>query len=175
MLTHWNKILSTDCKVVKIKDQIIYPIFRVGSTSIFKAAGEVYTNQEIKELNNMLVLIRNPEERFVSGLNEYCLQNNLDINTARNMVDKGKLIDRHFAPQYVWLLHLSKFYNGPITLLPFEHIKKITDIHMRKTVKSRIQVKPLKKFVNVDHELMTKIGQTLMLEPLVRRYKDVLS
>tara|TARA_A100001015_G_scaffold312668_1_gene418294 strand:- start:677 stop:1204 length:528 start_codon:yes stop_codon:yes gene_type:complete len=175
MLTHWNKILTADCKVVKVKDKLVYPIFRVGSTSIIDSASEIYTNNEISGLDNILVLLRNPEDRFVSGLNEYCLQNKLDIHTALQMVDAGELMDRHFAPQYIWLLHLSKYHDGSVTLLPFDHIKKLTDLHKRDTVLSRIQVKPLERFVEVDRKLMSVVGQTVMLKPLVKRYKDVLS
>ena len=175
MLTHWNKILSTDCMVVKVNDKFVYPIFRVGSTSIIDSASEFYTNHEIGKLEKILVLLRNPEERFVSGLNEYCLQNKLDVHSALQMADKGELIDRHFAPQYIWLLHLSKFYRGAVVLLPFEHITKLTHLHKRSFVPSRIQVKPLERFVDMDRELMNMVGQTVMLRQLVKGYKDVLS
>jgi len=175
MLIHWNKILNTDCKVVRIKDQLVYPIFRVGSTSLVHSASEIYTNHEINGLKNIIILLRSPEERFVSGLNEYCQQNKIDVDTAWRMAGRGELIDRHFAPQYMWLLHLSKYHDGSITLLPFGYIKNLTNMHMRRTVESRTQVTPLEKFVEVDRQLMTLVGQTMMLKPLVKRYKDVLS
>ena len=175
MLTHWNKLLTTDCTVVKIKEAMVYPIFRVGSTSIMASANEVYTNNDINGIDNILVLLRDPAERFVSGLNEYCLQNKLEIHTALQMVDKGELMDRHFAPQYIWLLHLSRFHSGSVTLLPFEHIKKLTNLHRRDTIPSRIQIRPLEKFVEIDRELVTMVGQTLKLETLVKRFKHVLS
>lgn len=175
MLTHWNKILTTDCKVVKVKDKIVYPIFRVGSTSLLHSANEAYVNEEIANCENIMILLREPGERFVSGLNEFCLQNKLDVNNAWQKVKEGKLIDRHFAPQYIWLLHLSKFYNGKVTLMPFDHIKNITHKHMRKKVKSRIHVDPLKEFIEVDQLLLDLTGQTLQLRPLIKRFKNVLS
>jgi hypothetical protein len=169
MLTHWNKLLTTKCTVVKVKGKLVYPIFRVGSTSIISSASEVYTDHEIGNLENII------EERFISGLNEYCLQNKLDVHTALQMADRGELVDRHFAPQYIWLLHLSRFYNGSVTLLPFEHIKKLTDLHKRDTIPARIQISPLEKFVEIDRDLMTMVGQTSKLETLVKRFKHVLS
>ncbi len=175
MLTHWNKLLTADCKVVKVKDKFVYPIFRVGSTSILHSANETYVNEEIAKCDNILILLRDPGERFVSGLNEFCLQNKLDVNDTWQTVKQGKLIDRHFAPQYIWLLHLSKFYNGKVTLMSFDHIKNITQTHKRKKVKPRIHVNPLQKFVEIDKLLINLTGQTLQLRPLIKRFKNVLS
>ena len=176
MTTSWIKLLNTDCEVVVIGRHTVYPIFRNGSSSLREAADITYINDQIKDCEHIEVLLRDPAIRFVSGINEYCRQNDLDVRQTWSMVEQDKVNDRHFCPQFVWLLHLSKFYRGKVTLLPFKDIKKITDIKRAELAwMKKIQVDPIKKFVDIDYELMTLLGQTVELEHIIRKYKNVLS
>ena len=175
MLKHWDNLLNTDCIVVRVGTHTVYPIYRSGSTSLELSADKVYTNEQIKECDHIEVLIRDPHERFVSGINEYSRLNNVDVNQTWTLVKQGKLADRHFVPQYIWLLHLSKYYKGTVTLRPFEYIKNITDLHAKLDPKEKILVNPIENFVKVDRELMKIINQTVELKYLIRKYKDALS
>ena len=175
MLSGWNKLLNTDCVVLDIGDHVIYPIFRVGSSSLMAAADKKYTNQQIAKCKHIDILIRDPGDRFVSGLNEYCRQNNLDVKETWKLVEQGRLVDRHFAPQYMWLLHLYKFYKGTVTLKPFKHIKKITNRHEHNNKIKEVYVPLLKKFVEVDYELMEHYNKMIELGELVKGLKHVLS
>jgi len=175
MLKHWDKLLNTDCLVVRIGEHTVYPIYRTGSTSLELAADKVYINESIAECDQIKVLIRNPGDRFVSGINEYSRLNCLEVSETLSLVDQGKLMDRHFAPQYMWLFHLSKYFKGNITLLPFEYIKEITGIHAKKDNAGKIPVKLLKSFVDIDTELVKLIGKTFKIDDLIKRYKSVLS
>ncbi len=71
MLTHWNKLLNTDCVVVAVGPHTIYPIFRVGQSTLMSVCDRKYVNKEIDYCNHVEIMIREPEERFVSGVNEY--------------------------------------------------------------------------------------------------------
>ena len=116
-----TSILSGDCIVCKIGSRAVYPIFRVGSMSLKAEASKTYTNEKIK-FANIDVLIRDPGDRFVSGVNEYARQINADVESTWQQIYDGKIIDKHFAPQYVWLMHLQKFHTGTVTLLSLIHI-----------------------------------------------------
>ena len=175
MLTQWNKLLNTDCTVVDIGPHTVYPIFRVGSTSLMIAANKTYVNSHIAKCKHIDVIIRDPSDRFVSGINEYCRQNNLNVEETWKLVDQNRLIDRHFAPQYMWLLHLYKFYKGAVTLKPFSHIKKITNMHKKKDKGKKVSVAPLKSFVEVDYQLMDHYNETIQLGELIKRYRHALS
>tara|TARA_B100000519_G_scaffold200359_1_gene213334 strand:+ start:1832 stop:2359 length:528 start_codon:yes stop_codon:yes gene_type:complete len=170
MLTHWNKLINTDCVVVGIGDQKIYPIFRNGSSSLINSANKKYVNNKIKKLDNIIILLRDPEYRFVSGLNEYCRQNKLDIEWAWQEAHDNRLVDRHFAPQWIWLFHLYKYYKGSVTLKPFASIKKYCQVQKHRT-KTRKYVSLLKHFVEIDYALMEHLNETISLETLVRKYK----
>jgi len=69
MLTHWNKLLTTACTVIDIGVNTIYPIFKNGSSSLMAVADKTYVNKQIANCNNIIILLRDPEERFVSGIN----------------------------------------------------------------------------------------------------------
>jgi len=174
MITHWNKLLNTDCTVMDIGTHTVYPIFRVGFTSLSTVCERKYVNEQIAKCQHIDIMIRNPGDRFVSGINEYCRQNNLDVEETWKLVEQGKLVDRHFAPQYLWLLHLYKFYKGAVTILPFNHIKKITSVHKRKGYR-REPVTLLKSFVEIDYALTEHYYETFELGELIKRYRNVLS
>ena len=174
MLTHWNKLLNTDCTVVDIGPHTVYPIFRVGFTTLSSVCERKYVNKQIAECKHIDVMIRDPGDRFVSGINEYSRQNNLDVEETWKLVEQDKLVDRHFAPQYMWLLHLYKFYKGTVTILPFDHIKQITSVHERKDDINK-PVPLLKSFLNVDYAIVEHYNETFELGKLIERYRNVLS
>ena len=175
MLTQWNKLLNTDCTVVDIGPHTVYPIFRVGHTSLMASANNTYTNKQIAECKHIDILIRDPGERFVSGLNQYSRDNNLEVEETWDLVEQGRLVDRHFAPQYMWLLHLYKFYKGAVTLKPFSHIKKITNMHEKKDKRKKVSVALLKTFVEVDYKLMEHYNETTQLGDLIKEHRHALS
>ena len=152
----------------------VYPIFRVGFTSLSTVCERKYVNEQIAKCQHIDIMIRNPGDRFVSGINEYSRQNNLDVEETWKLVEQGKLVDRHFAPQYMWLLHLYKFYKGTVTILPFDHIKQITSVHERKGHINE-PVPLLKSFLNVDHAIIEHYNETFELGKLIERYRNVLS
>ena len=176
MLKHWSRLLTRDCIVVKVGNYIVYPIHRVGFTSLMYDADMTYTNTEISNLTHINVLIRDPESRFVSGVNEYCRQNNLNIHEVYEKIKEDKLVNSHFIPQYVWLLNLYRFYKGEVTIRPFRFIANITDVHKRKD-ESIIKVEPLKRFTEVDAKIIknTTVQKRFLLKDIIMDYKNVLS
>jgi len=175
MLRHWKKLLACDCSVVQMKQNFIYPIMRVGSSSLRHSADRFIHNQEISRCDHINVLIRDPADRFISGLNEYCESNDLSVDDAWHLVERGSLIDRHFAPQYIWLLHLYKFYKGIITIKPFASLNEFTNVHKKKNTKAKTPVPLIKNFVEIDNEIMSYLNQTVELGDIIRRHKNVLS
>ena len=175
MLTHWNKLLNTDCLVLGVGDKNVYPIFRNGYTTLMNVYDTQYINEDISKCGHIDVLIRDPEERFESGVNEYCFQNKVEFDEAFKLIQQGKLYDRHFTPQYIWLFHLSKFYKGEVTLRPFNYIKEITDVHRNSVHYEKKDVPAIAEFVDVDKHLMQHLNESTALIDIVKRYKNVLS
>ena len=174
MLKAWNKLLNTDCIVVGIGPHTVYPIFRVAQSTLMAVCDRKYINKEIEDCNHIEIMIREPEARFVSGVNEYCRQNKLDVESTWEKINQGHLHDRHFTPQYLWLLHLYKWYKGFVTIRPFTHIKNITDVHKHPSG-SITQVPICESFVAVDRHLTKYYNQTVNIGYLIKRYRHALS
>ncbi len=174
MLKHWNKLLNTDCAVIGIGERLVYPIYVSGSTSLRYASDRSYTNEQINALDHIDVIIRNPDERFVSGINVYSIQNNITVPEVHRLVKEDGLVDRHFCPQYVWLCHLYRFFKGTVTLRPLDAIGDYCGNHNHRN-RSKIMVDTIAEFVDVDHRLMEQRGHTQKLRDLIERYRDVLS
>ena len=178
MLTHWNKLFPRNCTVVKVNNYTVYPIQRVGSTSLMNDADVTYNDAEISNLKHIDVLIRDPGARFVSGVNEYCRQNKLNVHSVYRKIKNGEIVDTHFVPQYVWLLNLYRCFRGEITIRPFNFIANITDLHARETKHGTlIQIEPLKKFTEVDAEIIknSTVQRRYFIEDIIKDYKHVLS
>ena len=175
MLKHWNDLLTTDCIVIDVGPHTIYPIFKNGSTSLMAVADKTYVNKQIANCNNIIILLKDPEERFVSGINKYCKLNNFKQYIDTLPKDYNKIINRHFAPQWLWLFHLYKFYRGEVILKPFKTINDYCKIHI-KGDKKKTDVALIKQFVDVDYELIENyLNKPILLEKLIRKYKNVLS
>jgi len=148
---------------------------RNGSTSLRSVVGRKYTNDEIHKCKDIVVFLRKPADRFVSGLNEYCRQNNVDLTQTWKLVEQGKFIDRHFSPQWIWLLHLSKFHKGKVSLKSVKDLITYCKVHLHQSKNNDTDVTLLDDFVQADQELMKYVGQTIDLETLVKKCKNVLS
>lgn len=175
MLKHWNNLLNTDCKVYTLGENFVYPIMRNGSNSLRAVVGHEYTNNEINKCKNILVFLRDPADRFISGLNEYCRQNGTELRQSYNLIKQGKLMDRHFSPQWIWLLHLNKYYKGMVSLISFKDIGSYCNEHLHKSKSKITDIEPISSFVQADQELMKHIGQTINIQLLTRRCKNALS
>jgi len=175
MLNHWASLLNTDCVVARIGTHLVYPIFKVGSTSLMSAADKILVNEEIGQCRHIEILLRDPGVRFVSGINQYSRLNIMYVSEVWQLARSGKLVDRHFAPQFVWLLHLYRYFKGTVMIRPFEYIKKITDIHLSKKKCIDQPVPELTTFVDIDYRLMDSINKKVSLKKIIEENRDALS
>ncbi len=173
-LSHWNKLINTDCKVYKIGKHYIYPIFKNGSSSLNKIEKQVFFNEDIARCEDIHVLIRDPAIRFVSGVNEYTKQHNLDITEVMAEINDGKLMNRHFSPQWIWLLHLRKFYNGRVILRDFSNIKDYSNVRTKKE-DIKITVDVPAEFVTADSHLKKHFDKPISLDVIIKECKNALS
>jgi len=132
------------CKVVEVPlyNQWIYLIQKNGSSSLRIQQSRdnlvVFTNNEISALDYVDVYIRNPRARYVSGINTYLqhLQrddSNLDYDTCLWFATRYSFLNRHYLPQFLWLVNLSRFISPDckIRLRKFSDFSKITKRNSR--------------------------------------------
>ena len=198
MLTHWTNLIKTDCKVVRIGEDYIYPIFKCGSTTLFVNADHILVNEELQNLPIIKVILRDPEERFIAGVNKYCDDNNVAIDNVVKQIKKDRVADEHFVPQWVWLFHLYRFYKGNVSILPMsqldtyikqKHNKNLKNFpkewkeavgkrvgHARNMNEIKKPVPIINEFVSNDKEIIKNfMNKEIDLKTIIKDYRHVLS
>ena len=179
MLKHWQELFNTDCKVVKVKNRYVYPIFKCGSSSFFKETKQVIKNARIEKLKTITILIREPKERFMSGVVTYAdLVKRLPKDIIKE-IKANELCNRHFAPQFIWLLQLHMYYKGEVEIRPYTEIKKYTNEKLFGAGwnATKVKITPLKNYIAVDQKLIKKyMNKKVMLPKIIKELiDDVLS
>ena len=192
MFKNLTDVLTADCEVVKFNDeQFFYPIFKNGRSSLTTYADKhnlsLLKNKEISNLKKITVFLRSPEERFVSGVYTFFyLTNNqsIDDNTLKK-IESFDIIDRHFIPQYLWLLHLHKYFNG---IVEFKSVLELLRLipnrdgpwtdnltpwrAITQTDKDKILSIKHKKYIEVDNKIIKKyMNRSVELEKLIKEFK----
>lgn len=99
-------------------NKFVYPIFKCGKTTIESVANDrgfkKVINEQIKKLTEIDVFIRNPRERYISGVKSYIYwlrQDNpdIDLSTVIYYLKQGIILDRHFLPQVSWIINLARY------------------------------------------------------------------
>ena len=173
ILQDWNKLLNTECVVIRIGDEIIYPIFKNASTNLLKVRDETFVNEQIQQFDSLTVFLRDPVERFTSAVNKYCQINKLDVMDTMDKIRGGHLVDRHFVPQWVWLLYLYKYYKKQVKLKPMSAVSAVCSITNKK--RNSVPVIAPQRFIEADQKIMKHMNTVIDLEFLVKEYKVVLS
>lgn len=188
------------CEVVEmpLHDQWVYLIQKNGNSSLrFQQTRDnlaVFTNNQIRALDYVDVYIRNPQDRYVSGVNTYLqhLQRDypeLDLSTAFWFAKRYKFLNTHYLPQFHWLANLARYLrsDAKIRIRNFKDFSNVTDINRRALV-----IPPTQDFVNklmkdnhnielwlyLDQILLELAGQEFtwseLLEYYQRNHKNII-
>lgn len=123
MLSRIDEIIFPNrCEVIEFTDpqRFVYPIFKNGTSALMMCPIESdpkkLLNKQIERCNSIDVILRNPNDRFISGVNTYVynlLRDNpkLDKSTIMYFVENYLFLNRHYAPQIAWLVNLNKYTN----------------------------------------------------------------
>ena len=190
MFKQWIKI-TADCEVIKFSKELnIYTIFKNGRSSLTIHAKNnslpVIKNKEILALSDITTYVRDPVERFVSGVHTFFYFNQLKINNEiLKKIDNFEIVDRHFIPQSAWLLHLYRFYRGNIILKDVKEVYNLVPLRegpwsnnpmpwTQLTEQQQDQIKTLnyKKFTDIDYYILDKyINKEVLLSEIIREIK----
>jgi hypothetical protein len=189
MFKNWSNIFTTDCSVIELSNgEYVYPIFKNGRSSLKRYALEnnltLLKNNEVSALKEVTVFLREPTERFVSGVHTVIeFKDIADIPTFLKDVEHFNFYNRHFVPQICWLFHLLKYFKGNVKLLPVKElynyipnrnapaIKKLSEER-----KQQILSINYKQYVEADEQLLYRyLGRTVKLKKIIEEFKYVLS
>ena len=148
MLTEIDSILFSDnCEVVEIPlhNQWVYLIQKNGTSSLQNLQEKynlnLFVNQQIQQLDFVDVYVRDAQDRYVSGVNTYLQylkrdHPELDQSTAFWFAKQYKFLNRHYTPQFHWLLNLSRYLapNTKIRIRDFKNFNRIVEDNDRADV-----------------------------------------
>jgi len=196
MLSHLDRSLFPDrCEVIEIipAQRYVYAIFKNGHSSLssYQIANNprVLVNQQIKKIKSVDVIIRNPYDRLISGINTYIQHTikenpSLDLATVEWFAQNYLYLDRHYCPQFFWLLNLSRYTNVDtiLNLLPISAISEITGRNDKpigvadisnELVKKLSQIKNNEMYQRIDTVIFELIGQSMTFNEILQKIKIV--
>lgn len=192
MFKNLTDILTTDCEVIKFnKEEFFYPIYKNGSTSLRIYAETqnlpLLKNKEISNLKKITVFLRSPKERFVSGVYTFFYLTNTQFVDEKILkkIENFKIINRHFVPQYLWLLHLQKYFKGIIEFKSVKELYKLipnrdgpwtnnSNLWREITPKDKDKILSIdyEKYVEVDEKIIKKyMNRSVELKTLIKEFK----
>jgi len=123
-------IFPDDCLILKLQDYYIYPIFKNGSSSLNQSGYTVVSPDEYADIPEITVFVRDPFERYLSGVNTFVQHNPAyHQETLVHIISKNLFLDRHFCLQFHWLVNLQRFTQAPIKLKPMSELNHVIDVH----------------------------------------------
>ncbi len=192
MFKNLKNILTADCKVIKFNDnQFFYPIYKNGFSSLYSYAQNnnltILKNKEICNIKKITVFLRSPKVRFVSGVYTFFYYTNnqsIDESTLKK-IENFAVINRHFIPQYLWLLHLHKYFKGMIEIKSVKELYHLIPNRngpwtnnpkpwrmMTETQKNKILSINYKKYTEVDEKIIQKyMNKSIQLEKIIKEFK----
>jgi len=128
-----TQLFPDECIVLDTGYELVYPIFKNGSSSLSKTYRPVRSDV-ITNAKCITVYVREPLDRFYSGVNTY-LKNNpiLDSNTVIELINRHLFLDRHFCPQFYWLVNLRRFTSAEYKILDMSQLSNTTTLHVNKS------------------------------------------
>ena len=188
-----TELFPDPCEVVEIPlhNQWVYLIQKNGNSSLrIQQEREnlaMFANDEIRALDHVDVYIRNPRDRYVSGVNTYLqhLQRDhpeLDSSTAFWFAKRYKFLNTHYLPQFHWLANLSGYLRSDTKM----RIRDFKDFYKITKVKSRAGVVPsledfatellkddhgIELWLYLDQILLDLAGQEMTWTELLSHYQ----
>jgi hypothetical protein len=195
MLSRLDDIIYPNrCEVIEIEasQRYIYPNFKNGSTSITEYAQaqklKVLFNEQIEKINDIDIILRNPLERLISGINTYVSNTKrdnpqLDVDTIIYFAETYLFLDRHYAPQFSWLVNLTRYAgkNTKLRLYGMESLKEFTplSINPNKTMMLSPEIIDRLKsnthnemYLRIDNLLLSLVGQALTFNEILKYLKE---
>lgn len=180
MLSQLDNIIFPDrCEVLEVAPQrYVYPIYKNGYSSLSNSNFRVLATTELPFLDTVEIFVRDPVERFFSGLSTWIEHNNyLDKDTMLHMAGHYLFINRHYAPQFHWLVNLRRYTQARIKINPIEDLSTITNLHLNENknkVHYDIAYFPKVEFYMQLDKVLTEtfIGQTVEFPTIVQSIKE---
>ena len=196
MLSQLDCIIFPDrCEVLEIipSQRYVYPIFKNCSSSLRAAAKQnkwrTCLNEQINKIDSIDVILREPQDRFISGINTFIqqvLRDNpgLDQKTVQWFAQNYLHLNRHYCPQFLWLVNLARFLNTDTKLnfISMDDVHTITTVHRKhpgitkasaRFITEINEIKNNEMYHRIDTVLFRCIGNSMSFGQLLQHIKNV--
>lgn len=189
MLSHLDCIIFPDrCEVIEVtpSQRYVYPIFKNGQSSLMieakKNNWKICLNEQIKKINSIDIFLREPEERLASGISSFILTTlrdtpDLDQTTVQWFAENYLYLNRHYAPQFSWIINLARYTNPDCVLnfLSMDDMNTVTSLHKRpfRQLNLTTQLKNKEMYQRIDQVLFDCIGQSITFKELIKHIQTV--
>ena len=194
MLSQLDSIIYPDrCEVLELvpSQRYVYIIFKNGHSSLIasmEAKGlKMLFNEQIKRIESIDVVLRDPDTRMLSGINTYIqktLSENpgLDKKTVTWFAKNYLFLNRHYSTQFSWLLNLARYIKPEthLNFLSMADLSTMTDMNLKpigveeptQDLIDELQYIPnFEMFRRVDLALMSCVGKSLTFTQTVEQIK----
>lgn len=177
MLSRLDDIIYPNrCEVIEIEasQRYIYPIFKNASSSINEWASQqkykILFNEQIKRASIIDIVLRDPQKRFISGVNTFVqnlLKNNptLSKDTILYFVENYLFLNRHYAPQLAWLINLFRYTidTTKFRLVGMENVSEYTPLSIDPVEQQTLDQETITRLENnIHNQYYLKLEQALM-------------
>jgi hypothetical protein len=177
-------------RIVNLKGVSVYPIFKNGKSAIEHYADEHKCkwlfNEQCGRANPITVFLRRPKERFISGVHTYLeyekrKTSNIDEEELFDLIERKKITNEHFMPQFDWLERLQEYYNGIVILKTVEDLRNLIPNRESPRIPEmdrarRQRISDITYDLKKDHMLYNNyVGAHLPLKLLLGRINHALS
>ena len=186
MLSQVDNIIFPDrCDVLEIvpSQRYVYPIYKNGSSSLYESGFRLVGHDELPNIDIVDIYVRNPYDRFATGVNTFLQHNSsLDRATALYFINNYLFLNRHFCPQFHWLVNLQRFTNAKIKINPIDTLSDITALRSNQSqdplLDEALNTEKLHFYLSIDKVLTEDLlGKTvpfkLIVQTIRHRYPDV--
>jgi len=195
MLSRLDDIIYPNrCEVIEIEasQRYIYPIFKNGSGSITEYAKiqklKILINEQIRKLSDINVIIRNPQERFISGFNTYVYNtkqenSQLDLDTIIYFAETYLFLNRHYAPQFSWLINLTRYTSKTtkLYLSGMDRLKEFTPLNVKPKEIMLLSTEVIHRlnsnihnemYLRIDNLLLNLVGESMTFDEILKYLKE---
>lgn len=193
MLSRIDEIIYPNrCEVYEVPDtqRFVYPIFKNGSSSIvqygIRNGYRVLFNQQLSKLNLIHIIVRDPLERYLSGIKTFVhntkVENpSLDESTILWFAENYLFLNRHYAPQLSWLINLNRYTKAKLKFCSMNDLHLFSPVHyippdelvLTDDVKKRLSNNKYNDpFLKLDNLLLDFIGKEVYFQEILEYIKD---
>jgi hypothetical protein len=134
MLSYLDKKLFPDhIQVVELCDgRNVYLIHKNGSTTLNSIKKRNLTTDEISRLEIIDIFVRDPYQRFLSGVMTYAKKIDVNVTDLSKIINDVHFINNHFSPQLFWVINLQRFTKATIRINHLDTLTDVTSINRNK-------------------------------------------